>query len=343
MFRLTAVPAIILRRPKSWLAGLLLSASTQLAMPAAAQTAISIGTARDPNLGSQIVIAREKGFFKDADLDVTINYFPSGGDLMAAVVGRSVQIGSSGATPAITLRARPYPIKILSQISDISGAQQIIVRPSITSLDDLNGRKIAVMKNTSSQALFEAFAKAYGFDPNKVEVTYMAPTEMLSSFSRGDVDAISVWEPFSTRARHLFKGKILVTGTQSYIPGKVGERRIYGDHSVLFSTETFISEHPVTIKAVLSALGRSNDYIEEHRSEASKILAAEFGMDPVDMAEIMTENRYALAIDDQLADDIDRLTDFLDNQKNIQSRPTARSWIDSAYLREVRPQLVTLK
>jgi ABC-type nitrate/sulfonate/bicarbonate transport system substrate-binding protein len=343
MFGLTSIVAKILRKPTVPLAGLLLFGMIPLTMPATAQTAISIGTAKDPNLGSQIVIARDKGFFKEAGLDVTINYFPSGGDLMAATVGGSVQMGSSGATPAITLRARPYPIKVLSQISDISDAQQIIVNSSITSPDALYGKKIALMKNTSSQALFEAFAKAYGFDANKVQVTYMAPTEMLSSFSRGDVDAISLWEPFTTRARNLFKGKTFVTGTQSYIPGHVGERRIYGDHAVLFSSETFVSEHPATVKAVLTALARSDDYIQKHKSEASDILAKEFGIVPEDMAHIMTENRYTVAIDDQMADDIDRLTDFLYNQKNIQSKPTARSWIDPSFLREVRPQLVTLK
>jgi ABC-type taurine transport system substrate-binding protein len=119
---------------------------------------------------------------------------------MAAVVGRSVEIGSSGATPMITLRARPYPIKILSQIADISGAEQIIVRSSIARPEDLYGKKIAIMKNTGSQALFESFVKAYDFDASRVELVYMAPTEMIASFSRGDVDAIAVWEPFTTQA-----------------------------------------------------------------------------------------------------------------------------------------------
>ena len=57
------------------------------AEPAAAQTAVTVGTAKDPNLAAQIVIAREKGFFKDAGLNATVSYFPSGGDLMAAIVG----------------------------------------------------------------------------------------------------------------------------------------------------------------------------------------------------------------------------------------------------------------
>ena len=343
MFCLTRILVNILRRQTSSFAHLLLLPLILFPVAAGAQTAVTIGTAKDPNLASQIVIAREKGFFKEAGVDVTVNYFPSGGDLMAAVVGRSVQMGSSGSTPTITLRARPYPIKILSQIADISGAVQIVVNASITSLEALYGKKIAIMKNTGSQAIFESFAKAYGFDASKVEFAYMAPTEMLASFSRGDVDAIAVWEPFTTRARKLFKGKTFVTGTHSYIPGKEGERRMYGDHSILFSTEAFIRENSATIKAVLTALARSDEYIESNRSEASNILAKEFGMDPGDMTDIMMENRYTLSLDDQLADDVDRLTDFLYSQKNIDSKPEARAWVDPTHLREVRPQLVTLR
>jgi ABC-type nitrate/sulfonate/bicarbonate transport system substrate-binding protein len=332
-----------------WLARVVLialipiGASPLLSPPAEAQTALSIGTAKDPNLASQIAIARAKGLFKEAGLDVNVNYFPSGGDLMAAVVGRSVEIGSSGATPMITLRARPYPIKILSQIADISGAEQIIVRSSIARPEDLYGKKIAIMKNTGSQALFESFVKAYDFDASRVELVYMAPTEMIASFSRGDVDAIAVWEPFTTRARKLFNGKMLVSGTRSEIPDKQGDRRIYGDHSVLFATEEFIQKEPKTIKAVLTALAAACDLIESNRSEASGILAKEFGFDQADMNDIMTENNYTLALNDELVGDIDRLTDFLYGLKSIQSKPEARTWIDAAYLREVRPQLVTLK
>jgi ABC-type nitrate/sulfonate/bicarbonate transport system substrate-binding protein len=324
------------------LALLAMGPSLGLELPAAAQTAVSIGTAKDPNLASQIVIAREKGFFKEAGLNATVNYFPSGGDLMAAVVGHSVSIGSSGATPTITLRARPYPIKILSQVADISGAEQIIVKNSIKNLDGLNGKKIAIMKNTGSQALFESFVKAYGFDPGKVELVYMAPTEMVSSFSRGDVDAIAVWEPFATRARRM-DGKMLVSGTRSEIPGKQGDRRIYGDHSVLFATEAFIHDEPATIKAVLTALARANDFIGSNKGEATSILAKEFGFDTADMSNIMTENRYTLALDDQLVDDNNQLTSFLYGLKIIQSKPDARDWIEPTFLRAVRSQLVTLK
>jgi ABC-type nitrate/sulfonate/bicarbonate transport system substrate-binding protein len=127
------------------------------------------------------------------------------------------------------------------------------------------------------------------------------------------------------------------------LPDKQGDRRIYGDHSVLFATEAFIQKEPKTIKAVLTALAAASDLIESNRSEASGILAKEFGFDQADMNDIMTENNYTLALNDELVGDIDRLTDFLYGLKSIQSKPEARTWIDAAYLREVRPQLVTLK
>jgi len=324
------------------MAVLVASAFVAPVLPASAQTALTIGTAKDPNLAAQIVVARDKGYFKDAGLDVTVSYFPSGGDLMAAIVGGSASIGAAGSTPVTTLRARPYPIRIVSQISDISGAQQIIVKTAVKGPEDLQGKKIAIMRGTSSETLFDSFAQTYGLDPTKVTLVNMAPPEMLASFSRGDVDAISVWEPNATRARK-FGGKMLVSGTKSAIPGKSGDRRIVGDHSLLFATETFIRDQPNQVKAVLTALSRADDFIRANKAEATSLLSKEFGFDTADMTDIMAANRYTLELDDQLVQDLDTLAAFLFSRKNIQSKPEARTWIDPAPLRAVKPELVKLK
>jgi len=201
-------------------------------LPAAAQTKIAIGTAKDPNLAAQVIIARDKGFFKEAGLDATISDFPSGGDLMAAFVGGSVQIATAGATPVITLGARPFSIAIVAQVSDISGAQQLLVHEGVNSLEQLYGKKIGVLKGTASEALFNSIVKGYHLDASKFEIVNLGPTEMLQAFVRNQVDAVALWEPHSTRAREAGKGKTLVSGTTSFIPGKEGPRRVYGDHAV---------------------------------------------------------------------------------------------------------------
>ena len=316
-----------------------------LAMPlwSTAQTKIAVGTAKDPNLAAQIAVASARGMFKEAGADVEVKYFPSGGDLMTAVVGGSVVIGSSGATPTTTLRSRPYPIKIVSQIADISGAQQIIVKQTLKGIDELYGKKIAIMRGTASEALFNSFVQAYGFDASKVELINMAPAEMLASFARGSVDAISVWEPNTTRARKASGGKVLVTGTRSNIPGKEGARRIYGDHAVLFTTETFLKEQPQAVRTVLRALVKADQFIRSNKQETTAILSKEFGLEPADMADVMESNKYTLELDDELVRDLDGVASFLFGLKRIQSEPKAREWIDAAPLREVQPSLVRLK
>jgi NitT/TauT family transport system substrate-binding protein len=311
--------------------------------PAVAQTKVVLGTAKDPNLGSQLVIAREKGYFKEAGLDAEIKFFPSGGDLVAAFVGGSVHMGSSGATPVTILRARPYPIEIVAQISDNSGAQQLIVKQNIRSLDELAGKKIALMRGTGSEALFNAIANAYGFDPAKAELINMGPSEMVQAFARGSVDAISVWEPNCTFARKTGNGKVLVSATQSFIPGKEGMRRVHGEHAILFSSQAFVRSQPNTVRAVLTALLKATDFIEKNRTEAIAILGKEFSLEPADMTDVLAGNHYTLALDGQLVADLDKLSDFLVGLKRFPAPVRATDWIEPGPLRALRPDLVNLR
>lgn len=309
---------------------------------AAADTKVTVGTAKDPNLGAQLVIAQQKGYFREAGLNVEIKYFPSGGDLMAAFVGGSVQLGAAGATPTTTLRSRPYPVEIVARVADISGAQQLVVKRSVNTLDALYGKKIGLLRGTASEALFNSIVKGYGFDPKKVELVNMGPTEMLEGFVRGTVDAVCLWEPHTTRARKAGDGKTLVSGTQSFIPGQVGPKRIYGDHGVLFANEKFIADEPQTIKAFLTALVKANDFIEQNREEAIAILAKTFDLDTNDMSEIVAVNRYTLSLDAQMVSDMDALAAFLFDLKRISGTVKTTDWIDSGPLRSVRADLVKL-
>jgi len=313
------------------------------ALPAGAQTKVAIGTARDPNLGAQIVIAREKGFFREAGLDADIKYFPSGGDLMSAFVGGSIAYGSAGATPVLTVLSRPFPLRIVAQISDISGAQQLLVKKSIASLDALRGKKVGLLRGTASEALFNSIVKSYGFDAASVQLVNMGPAEMITAFVRGDVDAVALWEPHSSKARKLGDGKTLVSGTYSFLGPQPVARRVYGDHAVLFVTETTLKEQPAITRSVLAALQKANTFIEANRAEAIAILAKEYGLDAVEMEAVIDVNRYTLRLDDQLVTDIDALADFLYSIKRIANPVHVREAIDTTALKALNPELVNLR
>lgn len=329
-------------KSRSTLAGFLLIAGLAMYGPALAQTKVSIGTAKDPNLAAQIVIAREKGFFKEAGLDATVNDFPSGGDLMAAFVGGSVQLGSAGSTPVITLKSRPFPVEIIAQISDISGAQQLLVHEDVTSPEQLYGKKIGLLKGTASEALFNSIVEGYSLDASKFEIINLGPTEMLQAFVRKQVDAVALWEPHSTRAREAGKGKTLISGTRSFILGKEGEKRVYGDHAVLFAHADFVKSQPETVKQAIRALGKANAYIRDNKQEAVAILAKAFQLTSEQMMQIVEVNDYTLRLDKRMVEDMDKLSAFLLSLGKVAKPADVSSWVNSAPLREVAPDMVQL-
>jgi len=308
-----------------------------------AQTKVIIGTGKDPNLGAPLIVAQEKGFFREAGLEVDLRYFPTGGDTIAAFVGGSIHMGSSGSTPTTNLRSRPFPVKIVARISDISGAQQLIVKQDVKRLEELYGKKIGLLKGTASEALFNSIVKGYGLDISKFELVNMGPTEMLQGFVRGAVDAVALWEPHSTRARKTGGGKVLVSATHSFLGPKPVAKRVYGDHSVLFASETYIREQGPAVRAVLTALVKTMDFMDKNRKETIAILAKALNLDHADMADIMNVNRYTLMLDKEMVADLNGLSGFLYGLQRIKTRPKAEDWIDPAPLKAVRADLVRLK
>jgi len=305
-------------------------------------TSVTIGTARDPNLGALIIITNERGYFEESGLDMDVQFFPSGGDLASAVVGGSILIGSSGSTPTTTLRSSPFPIQIIARQADISGAQQVIVDGGISSPADLEGKTIAYMPGTSSEGLLNGLVAEYGLDRSSMNLISMGPSEMVTAFVRRDVDAVSVWETHASRARLMGNGTLLHSGTTSYSSNGGQANRIYGDHSTLFATEEFISSNPNTVKAILYSLTKGAEFIENEPEAASEVLSGVLGMEPDEMLDIMSSNRYTLAIDNEMVSDLDSLAGFLESRGRISDRVAPMDWINHELLQAVRPDLVSI-
>lgn len=321
------------------LAGLVTGA---LSVGAQAQTDVTIGTAKDPNLAAQIIIADEKGFFEEAGLNADIKFFPSGGDLMAAFVGGSVDFGSSGSTPTMILRSRPFPVEIVAQIADISGAQQLIVHEDVSGIDDLKGKKIGLMRGTASEALLESILEDQGADPSDFELVNLGPSEMVQAFVRGDVAAVALWETHTTRAREAGNGKTLASGAKSFYGGEEKDARVYGDHAVLFTSDDYLSGNEDTVKSVLEAIVKATKFIDENTDEAVSILADTFSLTEDQMAYIAEANDYTVRLDDTMVSDMNKLAGFLKSRGKMDDPEDVSDWIAPDALKSVASDEVSL-
>ena len=122
-----------------------------------------------PNLthGSAIV-GVQKGYFKDAlakdGATLKTQLFTSGSDTLEALAGGSLDATYIGPSPAITAFAQSHGdlVRIVSGATE--GGASLMVNPSITSIADLKGKKIATPSagNTQDVAL-KYFLKQHGF------------------------------------------------------------------------------------------------------------------------------------------------------------------------------------
>lgn len=304
-------------------------------------TRLTIGTARDPNLGSQLIIAKEMGYFKDNGLnDVSLQFFPSGGDLVSAMAAKAVPMGSGGSVPTTTLRAGGFNAQVLAQQADISGAQQIVARQQILKPKDLEGKKIATNFGTVSEMLVLSMMKEFGLARDKVTLVNMGPAEMVTAITRGDVDAASLWEPWSTQA---VKGgaRRLVTGTTSYAADRSGPLQLVGDHALLIADAEFISKNPQTVTAVMKSLLEATRLIDRDPDKAAEVVGQELKVEPTEMKTMMSQNRYTMAIDGKLASDMNTLSAFLSQAGKLKSPVKADDWVNPDPLKKVQPDLVS--
>lgn len=139
-------------------------------------------------------VARDKGYFKDEGLDVTIDQ----GDGSAAAVTRvmsGVYDAGFGDINALVQMAAQQPGKAPVMVSLLYNRAPfaIIAKAGgpVNSLKDLEGRTIATPAGSATFKLFPALARKNGTDPGLVKVLNATPNLIEQLLVRGDADAVA--------------------------------------------------------------------------------------------------------------------------------------------------------
>lgn len=306
---------------------------------AADPIALAIGTSRDPNNGGLLMVAKDMNYFRDSGLNVTLKYFPSGGDLVNAVASQALFIGSGGSVPTTTLRAGGYNAVILAQQADISDAQQIVAQKDVVNPKDLEGKKIGALFGTVSEMLVNSMIQHYHLQRDKITLVNLGPPDQITALLRGDIAAAALWTPWSSQA---IKGgaHLLVSGLHSYVPGHSGAINLVGDHSLLFASKDWVDKNPAIVTAVLKSLLQAQRFVASDPAKAAEIIGRELQVPQAEMQSMMTHDRFSMAIDAKLVRDMNNLASFLYSNGSLKTPVKAADWIDTGPLRSIAPNMV---
>jgi NitT/TauT family transport system substrate-binding protein len=229
---------------------------------------------------SPFFIAQEKGFFKEAGLELDVTAMVGGAAIAPALASGALNIGWSNLISIYQGHLEGFDYRFIAngainkrKTNDVFGFQVAVDSP-IKSAKDLAGKTVAV--NTLSsimQAACMHWIDHNGGDSSKVKWVEMPFPQMEAALVQKQIDAFGAVEPFVTVPSKV-NGKTKVLGYQL---GGIAPRLLIASY---FASEAWIQKNGDTVKAFIAALGRGIDAHNASPDEAKAAIAKNTGLKP---------------------------------------------------------------
>lgn len=215
----------------------------------------------------------EKGFYKDAGIELSVATGRGSGDAVKKVAGGGGDFGDGDIAAVMSARVRnSAPVKcIMSEHTHSPHAFFVLESSGIDSVKDLKGKKLVTTPGNSHYLYFPLVAKLGGLNPDDVEWIIADATPMGAMLMTKQVDAAPMF------ATHEY-----VQGKQA---AKIGEKikvLPYADYGFeiysycIYATEKTLNERPDMVRRFLEATVRSFRWANENPDEAAEIHSKRF-------------------------------------------------------------------
>jgi len=250
----------------------------------------------------------------------------SGGGIPALMAG-AVDLATHAETQAVRYSPQDPGVRVILTVSEYHNHLVARRQSGITAAADLRGRRIATVPDTTAHYALAKTLKAAALTERDVTVVAMAPPDMPAALARGDVDAVSIWEPAA-----LLSARAL--GDDAVILDAAGYRERFD----LNTTVTVLAD-PVRRAAVVDlvrAVMAAGRRVREHPGEVEPVIAARLGLPLEVVAAAWDRFRFPAALADDLAEAMTEQEPWLASRQNRPPRTPAAiaALIDDSVWRE---------
>src|SRR5579862_2241940 len=144
-------------------------------------------------------IAKQKGWFKDAGLDVDMVWFDYNASIDAMSAGK-IDADMIVASDAMVAGSSGAKTKIVCLVDYSEGSDMIVGGPGVDSIKDLKGKKVGVELTLVEHELLLQALKVNGLSQSDVTLVGTATDKTPQTLASGSVAAIGAWYPFSGQA-----------------------------------------------------------------------------------------------------------------------------------------------
>jgi NitT/TauT family transport system substrate-binding protein len=213
-------------------------------------------------------VALDKGYFREAGLDVTIQ--------LGAATGENLKMLAAGRAQFANIDlAGSWILAGKGQYRDVRAIAAVHQRTlvSIVALEgagvtrpaDLHGRKLGAATGSVNQLLFPAYAKLAGVDPARITWVNAQPAQLPTLLASGQVDALSTFLIGAAGIEKAAGGRRTVV-----LPYSAHLPELYGNG--LIAPTSITTGQPQLAQRFRDAALKGLRYTLEHPDEAAQIM-----------------------------------------------------------------------
>ena len=217
-------------------------------------------------------IAKQKGWFKDAGLDVDMIWFDYNASIDALSSGK-IDADMIVASDAMVTGASGAKTKIVCLVDYSEGSDMIVGAPGINSIKDLKGKKVGVELTLVEHMLLLQALKVNGMSQSDITLVGTSTDKTPQTLASGQVSAVGAWYPISGQALQQ------VPGSKKLFTSADAKGLIF---DVIAVNPTSYAEHKDDWAKITAIYYKCVNYLMDPatRDDAIKIMAAKVGADP---------------------------------------------------------------
>ncbi len=152
----------------------------------------------------------ERGIFAKHGLDVKIVMYETGVDMLNGLLNGTQDVNIMGSVPFLAGASRGQPLMLIGHLhgdalsSSYSMNVSIVTTPASGvkegDFKGLKGKKIGLPRGSGAEGYVLNLLTQHGLKASDVTLVNLSPANVVTALRQGDVDAISVWEPWASAA-----------------------------------------------------------------------------------------------------------------------------------------------
>lgn len=302
--------------------------------PRAQANEVRIAVSKSP-LSLPFFVAKEKDLFAKHNVKTALIECLGGNKCMKELNEGRVDMATASELPFMFAAFDLKPINLIATFVTNKDDMKFVVRKSVIKggVSSLLGKRVGFVERASSHYYMDLVLLYHGIDPRSVVPVPMGAGALAGALNNGEVDAISVWEPWGQVALDMGGDTLEVL----HVP------KLYSQTFNLMVSNEFRQIQPRQISAILLALDEAIRFIKSNPEDAKRIMARDAGIDQRTVSASWNTHQFELSLQQSFLTTVQGQARWAMREGHVGEKvgePEFFNFIDPSFLRKHRPSSV---